>query len=1058
MARAQSGQDFFQHSRADKAEPVSGCNDVSCDPGFVCGVFEKGMTREKPLDSRQQVSAEVYALKVKEETISTVFSMQERNLDFVEICAPWDSPLSEEYEKQGGRVDRLGLHNGYDLSTRYGYRKAAAFLREHKPRNVHMAPACFPWSQFQNINQRTEKQVKDLQEKRRVGRKVLKHLESLAEIQIQELQGELSGEQPWTASSWQERSWHRHRISKMAGGSFRVDGCRFGMKHPKTGKLLKKSWGFFATKQEVKRSLHLTCHHPREAHSPIEGNVTPLTATYPRQLCKVFVKAMQSNDIEYKNLCQLAATLEQERILVNDEMIEHENHETDQEQEQQEHVNQDAVQDLLRQETETGEMETGQDQIRMRKLLVIHKNLGHPSVETMCKLLRQAGVHKRYLVLAKSLECDVCKKQLQRKPKLPASPTMVTEKWHTISVDTFWWSNPVRKNDDPQKYVVGISYFDEATDLHVAAVDREGVTMPGNISVSEFSNHFSHDWLKCLPKPQVVRCDVEGCFRGKEILRWFEGQAIRVEHIAGEAPWQLGKHSRHLHTLKQQMSKLADELGPEVGNREIVALSVSAKNEVHNIRGYSPNQWAFGQNSDRTFSYLETYDHLPSMSSDHPTFQENLEKMAKAREIFITVDSARRIFRAAEHKARKNQNYEIGMLVYYYRKGKGRGGKPRGQWYGPARVTMVEKTTDDELGRTGSIVWIVHGTQILRCAPEQLQPVTRDLKGLDMEINGPFLPHDLMKGKKFYHDLFEEQKGMERDMIEGDENAWHQDPNNLRLEHPDQPEIKRRKLQGKQTVSNQELDSVRTDHERAAGSRRGGDHDMQRSTGGKRDRAGGDDVGRAQEVDTTKGQTLREAVREGVDRGHELRQVDSSSLEERRSMEALDRLHREKGEGRESQEAHREEQCQTRQERREQEEAQGNGYGPVRGGVGGRRLGRSLGPWLYRRDELQDQDPDGPNDGDVHPDVPPHGTSRDGHHPGDPAHGEECEVRESRTERSRTPPPSPIVFCLLNQSVMELRWFLMCNLGMSIFKSEVNSDVGLSTQMQNAGRKLFLGI
>ena len=176
------------------------------------------------------------------------------------------------------------------------------------------------------------------------------------------------------------------------------------------------------------------------------------------------------------------------------------------------------------------------------------------------------------------------------------------------------------------------------------------------------------------------------------------------------------------------MSKLADELGPEVGNREIVALSVSAKNEVRNIRGYSPNQWSFGQNSDRTFSYLETYNHLPSISSEHPTFQENLEKMAKAREIFIRVDSAKRIFRAAEHKARKNQNYEIGILVCYYRKGKGRAGKPRGQWYGPAIVTMVEKATDDERGHTGSIVWIVHGTQILRCAPEQLQPVTRDVK------------------------------------------------------------------------------------------------------------------------------------------------------------------------------------------------------------------------------------------------------------------------------------------------------------------------------------------
>ena len=36
--------------------------------------------------------------------------------------------------------------------------------------------------------------------------------------------------------------------------------------------------------------------------------------------------------------------------------------------------------------------------------------------------------------------------------------------------------------------------------------------------------------------------------------------------------------------------------------------------------------------------------------------------------------------------------------------------------------------------------------------------MTRDLKGLDMEINGPFLSHDLMKGKRFHHDFLDEHK------------------------------------------------------------------------------------------------------------------------------------------------------------------------------------------------------------------------------------------------------------------------------------------------------------
>lgn len=154
------------------------------------------------------------------------------------MCAPWDSPLTAEVERQGGKGMRLGPHNGYDLSTRQGFLKAAKVFREYKPRKAHFSPPCFPWTQMQNINQRTPEQCAELMEKRAHSRKMLKNLEKLAEIQYYELGGDLGGEQPWTAKSWGERSWNR--MAKIAGGRFRVDGCRFGMTHPKSGLLLQK--------------------------------------------------------------------------------------------------------------------------------------------------------------------------------------------------------------------------------------------------------------------------------------------------------------------------------------------------------------------------------------------------------------------------------------------------------------------------------------------------------------------------------------------------------------------------------------------------------------------------------------------------------------------------------------------------------------------------------------------------------------------------------------------------------------------------------------------------
>ena len=155
--------------------------------------------------------------------------------------------------------------------------------------------------------------------------------------------------------------------------------------------------------------------------------------------------------------------------------------------------------------------------------------------------------------------------------------------------------------------MIGLSYLDEATDLHVASVVRESERMPASVAGDKFRKRFVKDWLKCLPKPQVIRSYVEGCFRGPNTVSWLEEQMISVAPIAGEAYWQIGKHSRHLSTLKEQMTKLASELEVDVSPKEILALCVSAKNEMHAIKGYSPNQWAFGQNSDRIFSTLHCY-------------------------------------------------------------------------------------------------------------------------------------------------------------------------------------------------------------------------------------------------------------------------------------------------------------------------------------------------------------------------------------------------------------------------------------------------------------------
>ena len=63
-----------------------------------------------------------------------------QHLDLLEVCAPWDSPLGKSVERHGGTVMRLGVHNGFDLSTTKGYQKASEILRNKRKHRVLLTP------------------------------------------------------------------------------------------------------------------------------------------------------------------------------------------------------------------------------------------------------------------------------------------------------------------------------------------------------------------------------------------------------------------------------------------------------------------------------------------------------------------------------------------------------------------------------------------------------------------------------------------------------------------------------------------------------------------------------------------------------------------------------------------------------------------------------------------------------------------------------------------------------------------------------------------------------
>ena len=473
--------------------------------------------------------------------------------------------------------------------------------------------------------------------------------------------------------------------------------------------------------------------HPKDAHDVVQGGVTASTAVYPYLLCRRFARALMQDDMKMFPVFETSADGEGQ-VLVGEEPGNPREDPVDGPEDPGEEPGQEP------EDPGGNPVGEGDPAVLKEKLRVIHRNLGHHCKETLVRMLRDAGANQEVLQQAQEFECAECIQRGRRAPTRPGIPAHVHERWHTVSIDTFWWKYP-KECLSPQEqnvHVLGLSIMDEATDFHTAVLVKLSRNGPlTNLSGEEFKRCFSEGWLQRFPAPTVLRYDEEGFMRGNDVKEWLELFAMKLEPIAGEAAWQMGKHSKHLQTMKEQMNLLSLELGTKYSPQEILALALGAKNSLHQIHGFSPYQWAFGKNHNRISSFLQQYDHLPLQSArEDPDFEDKMQAECAAQQTFLRLDARRRLARALRARCRPLKEFQTGQLVYYFRRGRKEGSRYGGRWHGPARVLCHESTSNSR-EHGGSVVWVSHGGVLIRCAPEQLRPVTRDLSQLDIELNGP---------------------------------------------------------------------------------------------------------------------------------------------------------------------------------------------------------------------------------------------------------------------------------------------------------------------------------
>ena len=219
----------------------------------------------------------------------------QQNTDLVEAFCSNDSMLTKVAQNAGLTAERW-TKDDYDLSTESGYAQAEERLRCIKPRRLWMSPECGPFSQMQNINQKTPEQVEALKEKRKLGLKQWRNCIRLAWVQL-ELGGYFYIEQPQTCMTWKiEEPLIRQLVDGLSRHCIR-DQCFDGLRHPRSGRPMRKSTRIQSNDSSFTLSFCQRCIGHETEHAHIEGGkISYSTSFYPKPFCQRAVQLWKSWD------------------------------------------------------------------------------------------------------------------------------------------------------------------------------------------------------------------------------------------------------------------------------------------------------------------------------------------------------------------------------------------------------------------------------------------------------------------------------------------------------------------------------------------------------------------------------------------------------------------------------------------------------------------------------------------------------------------------------------------------------------------------------------------
>ena len=671
-----------------------------------------------------------------------------------EVACSETSWLTDCAAQHGIAARRINFKNGFDIYQYECWEKMAALRRTRRPKKIWFSVPCTKWCQWTNVNYNTPERREVLETMRRRERRMLRWAKDFV-LQALTEDDNLCIYWEWThpCSGWEQRPmlelekglWQQQHDWLEC----RVDGCCYGMKDKDNNLFLRKRWLIKTNDPVFAKNFRMKICPRNHEHSNIQGLETARSAYYPKRMVEAIIRHWRREMTPLSHL-QLLAGRPQSQV----SMDEDENWERRLRPVPSAVVISDVSAGSLGNAEEAPRESCGtlerplecqpariEDEISAEerqawsaRIAHYHKAAGHPSNQNLVHLFRAAGLADWKVAMMREYRCEACERLKPGGTSSGQIPPAATHQgfraWQALGMDTAEWLPPERRVK-----VRFLLMIDLATRLRVIhIIGQHGFLEMRPESTQDIIKGLSEKWLCDKPRPSIIIPDNAKSFTSREFTEFCQGINVQLALPAEKEPWAHGLVESAIRDIKTTASAIL--LGqPDLSPAVALMLSCAALNSTEYVKGYSSFQWCYGKDYLITDEDERTFQLLPEAETEM-SYEALVRARQEAEQVARQTRALRVMTRLRNSSVRQPlRTFHPMDLVKVWRKewpatlyqGKRGGGKKsmKPHWIGPDRVIFHEvlphQSEDDDRRH---VVWVLIGSQLLRCSVHSVRPVT----------------------------------------------------------------------------------------------------------------------------------------------------------------------------------------------------------------------------------------------------------------------------------------------------------------------------------------------